>query len=187
LCRYSWFLLLKNCGATAIGSQNVQEPGIPFARLSYVSTYLVRQSEQYSPRICFELYWDGHYRISRVTIKGDGNRAGNLTHNQFSFISGMLKKLYFNSSPNGIIRKGLESFIAEITDNTDQTKRYFWLDPDHERPFPDSVSSIVEWLQALKTQDASPVNVPDLSIDPICPQASARPLQPAIGPRVSCR
>jgi hypothetical protein len=62
-----------------------------------------------------------------------------------------------------------------------KTVHSVWIDPDHERPFPDSAVRVVRWLQDFKAQGSSPVILRELSDQPICPLASEKPLRPVIG------
>lgn len=166
-------------------SPHKPEQGTVLARLSYTSTYLVvGNEEKYLPRVCFELYRDGHYRIVRATTKGaDENRAGKLSQDQFETISKMLMQLDFSSSPGGVTRKGSESFVAEILGA--EEKRLLWVDPDHQRPFPDSVAKVIGWLRSFNSEEAVPFQRLELSTDPVCPRISPTPLLPANW-RLSC-
>jgi hypothetical protein len=56
----------------------------------------------------------------------------------------MFKRLDSESKPAGIIRQGSKSFIAEISGRRENI-HFLWVDPDHERPFPDSPSEIINW------------------------------------------
>jgi hypothetical protein len=171
-------VILQNCLAAQTGPPNGQKPNNLLARLSYNSSYLADgREQQHSPRICFELYRSGRYRMSRMTKATTENLGGVLSQDQLSLVTKMLKRLDFDSSGGGIIRQGSESFAAEIV-RGDQTTHYVWVDPDHQRPFPDSAVSIINWLQGLTAQGASPLTVPELSTDPICPRISDKPVQP---------
>ena len=161
-------------------SPHEPEQGKILARLSYTSTYEVNENdEKYLPRVCFELYRDGHYRIVRATTKGvDENRKGKLPQDQLAAIDRKLMQLDFKNSPAGFIRKGSESFVAEVQNGAEE-RRLFCVDPDHQRPFPDSVAKIIAWLRSFNSEDALPLSVLELRSDPICPRISQTPLQPA--------
>jgi hypothetical protein len=150
------------------------------SRFSYTSTYGVDGNrEHYLPRMCFEVYRDGRYRIARTTTKNvPENRAGVLSQAQLDIISRMLTKLDSSNSSGSIVRKGSESFVAEISNGTDETTRFVWIDPDHERPFPESVVNIVNWLQSFKAESSTVLNIPELSTEPICPRMADRSMQP---------
>jgi hypothetical protein len=175
LCSMIW----QNGLAVQTGPPNAQGPNDPLARFSFNRTYLAgdESKQQHSPRICFELYRSGRYRISRMTKGSTENIGGVLSEGQLGRVTTMLSRLDFDNSRGGVIRKGSESFAAEIV-RDDQTTRYIWVDPDHRRPFPDSAVSIINWLQGFAAQDASPITVPELSTDPICPRISDKPVQP---------
>jgi hypothetical protein len=169
--------------ASSVGqtdSPHKPEHGAVLARLSYTSTYIVNGSEEkYLPRVCFELYRDGRYRIMRATTKGaDENRAGKLSPDQLETVSKMLMQLDFNSSPGGVIRRGSESFVAEVPNGAEE-RRLLWVDPDHRRPFPGPVAKVIGWLRGFNSDDAPPFNAPELGTDPICPRISPTPLQTA--------
>ena len=169
-------------------SPHEPEQGKILARLSYTSTYEVNENdEKYLPRVCFELYRDGHYRIVRATTKGvDENRKGKLPQDQLAAIDRKLMQLDFKNSPAGFIRKGSESFVAEVQNGAEE-RRLFWVDPDHQRPFPDSAVAIISWLQGFTPQGASPIAVSELSTDPSCPRVSLNALPVAASAhRASC-
>ena len=181
-------VVFQNSGVSQTGSPPKQEQREVLARLSYTSTYVVYgNKEKYLPRVCFELYRDGRYRITRTSTNGgDVNRAGALSQEQFDLIRSMLKKLDFSSRPGGLIRRGSESFVAEVSNAGEEEKRLSWVDPDRQRPFPESVANIIAWLRKFNSDEALPFNVPELSADPVCPRISQTPLQPA-GWRKSCQ
>lgn len=174
-----------------------RDQGAVLARLSYTSTYLhvaKGNEEEYLPGVCFELYRDGQYRIVRRVTKGarprlgprDENRAGKLPQDQFETISKMLMQLDFRSSPGGVVRKGSESFAAEFPDRAAE-RHLLWVDPDHQRPFPESAAKVIGWLAEFQnSEDATPFKVPQITTDPVCPRISETPLQPA-SLRPSCQ
>ena len=180
-------VILQACLATQSGLANDQGPTTVLARLSYSNTFVAVSGQQRSPGICFELYRSGRYRVSRSTDGATKTLGGTLTQDQLGAVTQLMKKLDFESSGGGVIRNGSESFVAEIV-RGNETMRYLWVDPDHQRPFPDSAVSIINWLQDFIPQDASPVTVPELSTDAICPRVSDKPLQPVARMRncVSC-
>ena len=150
-------------------SPHKPEQGAVLARLSYASTHVVNGNEEkYLPRVCFELYRDGHYHIVRGTTKGaDENRAGKLSQDQFETIGKMLMQLDFSNGPGGVIRKGSESFVAEVPNGAEE-RRLLWVDPDHQRPFPDSVAKVIEWLRSFNSEEAEPFQRRELSrTDPV--------------------
>jgi hypothetical protein len=169
-------------------SSDGQEPKTPdraeqgsknlLARLSYDSTYVSEErGQQYSSRLCFEVYRDGHYRISRVTKKGTENLGGTMPQEQVSQLANLVKKIDFDSKGGGIVRLGSETFVAEIA-RGDKTRRYIWVDPDHHRPFPDPATDVIQWLQDFKAQGATPLTASERSMMQICPRMSDNPVQP---------
>src|SRR5262249_51935319 len=109
------------------------------ARLSYDRSYGVSDSESPSPRACFELYRGGRYRLERVGKDGVTEKlGGSLQNTDLDQFARLLSQLNFDSTSNvgGVVRQGTESFIAEVNRRV-ESKRYTWIDPDHQRPFPD--------------------------------------------------
>jgi hypothetical protein len=152
------------------------------ARLSYSSTYLRDVNDDHSQQICFVLYRDGYYRITgkiRNTQDGVENLQGTLSPEQLTRLRTLLNGLPSQTSEIGAIRKASESLTAEVV-RDDKTIHFVWIDPDHERPFPDSAIRVVNWLQDFKAQDSSPLTLRELSDQPICPSASEKPLRPVV-------
>lgn len=167
--------VLPNCLSTqnsAPGKQNF------VARISYQNSYSTDGSNpRLSPRICFELYNDGRYRMSRMMGGTDEALGGKLSQDQVELFMKTLKRIDFASNKGGVIRKGSESFAAEIA-NGGETDRYIWVDPDHQQPFPQSAIKVIDLLREFSPAGASKLTVPELSTDPICPILSDKPLQP---------
>lgn len=150
------------------------------ARLSYDSTYVAdERGERRSPRVCFEVYRDGRYRVSRATVSGTENLGGKLTPKQLNLLANLLKKVDFENQGGGIVRQGAETLVAEIA-RADGKARYIWVDPDHQRPFPEAAARVIRWLQDFKAQGASVLTAPELSTMQICPRMSDNPVQPVI-------
>jgi hypothetical protein len=145
-------------------------------RIAYRSTYGADWREQGSPQVCFALYRDRYYRLSKLTENGIEAFQGTISKRQFFEIAEMLKHLV-QKRENGIILQGSESLIVDFTGKSD---RYTWVDADHQNPFPKPVANIVDWLQGFKTRGAAPFTLRELSDEPICPPASEKPLQPTI-------
>ena len=149
------------------------------ARLSYAGGYMVDWREQTgSPGICFALYRSGRYRISRLTEAGNESLQGKLSEDAFDRLTKLLIRLDSESSPGGIVQKGAESFIVEIAREQD-TIHQVWVNPDHQRPLPESVMRVVYWLQDFEATGAHPLTLRELSNQRICPTAS-EPLLPVI-------
>jgi len=157
---------------------NEQTPNNLLARLSYDSTYVTEERGQpHFSRICFEVYRDGRYRISRMALGRTENLRGTLSEEQLSNVGSFLKKVDFDSKGGGIVRQGSETFVAEIVRGR-KTARFIWVDPDHHRPFPDAAESVIRWLQEFKAQGATALTAPESSTMQICPRMSDRPVQP---------
>ena len=75
-----------------------------------------------------------------------------------------------------LVNRGSESFEAEVV-RGGETTHYLWVDPDHQRPFPKSASSVVRWMENFKPKGASPITVGDFSEQRICPSGKS-PLLP---------
>ncbi|MFZ0278024.1 MAG: hypothetical protein WA651_19345 [Candidatus Sulfotelmatobacter sp.] len=151
------------------------------ARLSYNSTYVWDVSEDRSPQICFALYRDGYFRISRRSRQTPGgieSLQGTLPPDQLTRFRTLLKNLDSQTGV-GTIHKASESLTVEVMRNG-KIVHFLWIDPDHERPFPDSVARVVNWLQDFAPQGSSPLTLRGLSDQPICPSASEKPLHPVM-------
>jgi hypothetical protein len=155
-----------------------QDPGTILTRISYRTTYAVdwRQQQGY-PQICFALYHDGYYRLSRMTESGMQGFQGTLSKDRVSRLGEMLRKLDAQRRENGIVRQGSEVLVVEMAG---KAQRYTWVDADHQSPFPEPVVELVHWLQGFKAQDAPSLTLRDLSDQPICPPASEKPVQPTV-------
>ena len=174
-------LALLNSPAAPAQSKE-HSPDDLLARLSYSSTYVWDLNEQRSPQICFALYRDGYYRISRRSRKtpdGTETLQGTLSPDQLVRLGTLIKSLDFQTSGVGAIHKASESLMAEVV-REGKTVHSVWIDPDHERPFPDSVVRVVNWLQDFGAQGSSPLTLRELSNQPICPPASEKPLHPVV-------
>jgi hypothetical protein len=151
------------------------------ARLSYNSTYVWDVSDDRSPQICFALYRDGYFRISRRSRQaqdGTVSLQGTLPPDQLTRFRTLLKNLDSQTGV-GTIYKASESLTAEVM-RDGKIVHFLWIDPDHERPFPDSVARVVNWLQDFVPQGSSPLTLRELSDQPICPSASEKPLHPVV-------
>jgi hypothetical protein len=110
------------------------------------------------------------------TEKGTEFLQGELTRDQLLRVSTMLEDLNFQSTKLSTIHRGSESFEAEVH-RSGETTRYHWVDPDHQRPFPESAISVVNWLRNFKAYGASPLTLGEFSEQQVCPsQESLLPL-----------
>jgi hypothetical protein len=148
-----------------------------WARLSYTSTYVADGNAPSSPHICLELQRSGRYRISKLTKGAVEDLQGKLSQEQVRVLAEMLDGLDFASSGGALVRRGSESFVAEIV-RGEENVHLLWIDPDHERPLPKSAARVVRWLQEFRADGARPLMVPEYSANPICPRMSDNPLQP---------
>jgi hypothetical protein len=167
--------------AAAPAQSKEHSPDDLVARLSYSSTYVWDVSDDHSPQICFALYGDGYFRISRRSRQAqDGTESlqGTLSSDQLTRFRMLLKNLDVQAGV-GTIHTASESLTAEIMRNG-KIVHFLWIDPDHERPFPDSVARVVNWLQDFAPQGSSPLTLRELSDQPICPSASEKPLHPVV-------
>ena len=156
----------------AFAQSRAQSPDPLYARLSYNGGHIVDWSqEQGNPQICFAIYRSGYYRVSRLTESGTETLQGTLSGDQALHLHSMLKNLDFQSSGGAVTRNGAAMFVAEVVRRR-SARHYVWTDPDHERPFPISTMSIVEWLQDFKPEGATPLMLRELSDSSICPLAS---------------
>lgn len=167
---------------TASAQAKEHSPDDLLARLSYSSTYVWDVNQDRSPQICFALYRDGYYRMSRKSRKtqdGTETLQGKLSQDQLTRLRTLLKSVDLQTGEVGTIRKASESLMAEVV-RDGKTVHFVWIDPDHERPFPDSAVRVVNWLQDFEAQGSSPLTLRELSDRPICPSASEKPLHPVI-------
>ena len=150
-----------------------------FARFSYGGGHIVDwRYEQGNPQICFALYRSGYYRVSRLTERGTETLQGTLREDQVTRFRKTLENLDFQSSEGGVIREGAEMLEAEIV-RKGKPMHYRWINPDDQRPFPDSVMNLVKWLRGFEPEGAFPFTERELSDQPsICPPASPNPLVP---------
>lgn len=102
------------------------------------------------PQICFALYRSGNYRISKRTLHGREHLQGTLSKDQLVRVETMLNNLDLKTSEaGGFVLYGTESveqLVVELA-RDHHTIHHVWLDVDHQRLFPPSVVSIVDWLR----------------------------------------
>jgi hypothetical protein len=168
--------------SSILASAQSKEPGSDslLARLSYNGgTSLIGDMQEGYPQSCFALYRNGYYQILRTSKDGTESFQGTLSQHQRLHLGRMLKDLDFEGSRGGVVLQGAERFVAEIT-REGKTIHYMWMNPDHQRPFPNSAARVINWLQDFEAEGASPLTLRELSEHPICPPASAKPVQPVI-------
>lgn len=169
--------------SSSLASAQAKEPGSDslLARLSYNggTSLSDRDTQEGYSQSCFALYRNGYYQILRTTKDGTESFQGTLSQHQRLHLGRMLKDLDFNGSRGGVVLQSAERFVAELT-REGKTIHYVWMNPDHQRPFPNSAVRVINWLQDFEAEGASPLTLRELSEHPICPPASAKPVQPVI-------
>jgi len=162
------------------------------ARLSY-ETSVVTQRDGVR-QVCLAVSQDREYRIMRLENNGQTQRLhGTLTKEQFEQLTKLLDSPKFRTlsgNHGGLIRQDAESFAAEIPltgkeqpggiplGSVPQARRFQWLNPDGESPFPDSVAKIVDWLQQFQPKDGKEFEYAEFPN--VCPAGGLRLVQPAV-------
>jgi hypothetical protein len=177
------FTLVFALLASGIGVAQSKQRNPVLARLSYRNAFFEDRSQQ-SPRICFSVYENGMYLLSRSKIATGSPEndqliaRGNLSVRQLNRLKTMLKGLNSDLENQGmgdVVRQGSEWFVAEVAEGS-KTKHYTWLDADHLNPFPEPVASLLGWLQDFKAQDSIRLKLHELSDVQICPSTNENPL-----------
>ncbi len=147
--------------------------------LSYVSSYGMDSHSERSSQICFVVFRNGQYRFSKHTVTGIVAVEGKLSDDQLSQIDKMVNKLDFKKENLAkVVRRGSESLLAEVSGSGGGRVRAVWTDPDHKEPFPEAVTTLVDWLQTFKAEPgAHALTDQELRQKPICPPAFSAPLQ----------
>jgi hypothetical protein len=148
-------------------------------RMSFTSSWVVDYGDEGFPRICFSVDHTGHYRMRRLTTKGNTELLqGTLPPKELRKLEKLLQDPEFRGlarSSGGILRKGAGTFVAEVP-REDGVQRIAMSDTDRENPFPRSADRIVNWLQHFKAEGAEPL---DVSAQDICPSGALQPVNPA--------
>jgi hypothetical protein len=153
-----------------------------FARLSYDSSVI--QHADGVRHICLAVSPDGNYRVERSLITGTERLEGKLTKEQFEQLHKLLAADQFRVLSGdllGLIRQDSESFAVDIPKgwrSDDGSQRLQWLNADGERPFPEAMAKVVEWLKHFQPQDAKAfvyAEYPD-----VCPLSGLRRVQPTV-------
>jgi hypothetical protein len=169
------------------------------ARLSYDNSGAVWRGNVW--RVCVAVSRAGDYRIVRSLENGQTQRLhGKMSKEEFRQLTKLLGAAEFREAAEsrslsgdhgGLIRQEAESFAAEIPlgdrwheDGVlskwleHETWRLRWLNADGERPFPASVSKLVDWLQSFQPKDGK--SFEDAEYPHVCPAAGLRLLQPSV-------
>ncbi|MGH9512003.1 MAG: hypothetical protein ACRD2U_07680 [Terriglobales bacterium] len=171
---------------SAFADSNHGQSGEPLlARLSYHRTWTVSRDDEGPPQICVALFQDGHYEMLRTTAGGKIERLqGTIGTEEIEHVKGLLESPDFRGlkgTGQGLIRSGSESFAAEVPreNGVQYVER---MNPDRERPFPEAVTKVVQWLQTFEPKQAEALintEFPD-----ICPRTGP-PVRPIIAGKLT--
>ena len=171
-------LVVASAAVLAAGD-NVQISKVfPPVRLSYSNNW-PHAGEKYSPKICFSVWPDGHYRILRMNdlhqtqLLGGVLPAGQLAQLRSLLDTREFRALY--GTRGGLLRQGAENFIAEVP-RENGVQRLVWMIPDGESKYSEPVADIIGWLQDFQPKGAEVLlrtDFPD-----VCPRVSG--VQPVI-------
>jgi hypothetical protein len=178
-------------------------PASLLVRMSFASSWVPSGFGSF-PQICFSVDRSGHYEMRRVTLKvsteplhglpdasspDDTKRVvktpqaellqGTLPPSELAKLEKLLQDpefLKLTSAPASILRKGAETFVAEVPRET-SVQRVVVSDANGENPFPHSAQGIVNWLEHFKAEGAEPLDVSALDI---CPSGVLQPANPNI-------
>lgn len=114
-----------------------------------------------------------------MTKDGGETLQGTISEHQLSRIRKMAEKLRPQTRDGELLYRGAESFAAEVVRDGNRLS-YVWVDSDHRQPFSEAANNIVDWLQSFGAEGASPLELRELSEQPICPAASEKWVQPDI-------
>lgn len=82
----------------AFAQSRTHNPDKVLARLRYDGGHIIDwRQEPGNPQICFALYGMGHYRVSRLTERGNETLQGRLTKDQLWQLLSALKELDLRS------------------------------------------------------------------------------------------
>jgi len=184
-------MLLVASGLIAQERHHPSDPDL-MARFSYDNSGVARQRNV--QHLCVAVSRDGDFRIVRSLDNGQMQRIhGKMPKQEFRQLTNLLdapELRNLSGYHGGLIRQESESFAAEIPlrDGWHEDEagnwveheawRLQWLNPDGERPFPASVSRLVDWLRRFQPNNGQSF---DLAEYPdVCPAGGLRLLQPAI-------
>jgi hypothetical protein len=142
---------------------------------------LARFSYQGDQHICVAVSRGGDYRLVRSLDNGQTLRLhGKIGAEQLQQLRKLISDPHFRSLSGdhaGIIRQESESFGAEILRDSG-SQRLQWLNADGERPFPGSVSKIVDWLEHFQPTGGKPFELAEYP--EVCPSGGLHLLQPSV-------
>ncbi|MGE0406045.1 MAG: hypothetical protein AB7O65_07090 [Candidatus Korobacteraceae bacterium] len=126
------------------------------ARFSYGVNGVVAAPRTAS-ETCFSVDRSGKYFLQRRA--GIGRTvvlAGTLAEARRQELERMLDAPVFSSlesSGGGMLRSKMERFVAEVP-REDKSQFLVWSNNDEQRPFPDAVRAVVNWLQNFSAEGA---------------------------------
>lgn len=95
---------------------------------------------------------------------------------QLAGLDQVLDKIDFQSQGGGVqYLQGAESLVVEIVRHR-ETKRYFWINPEHRNPLPKSATKLVDWLESFQAPGATPFSYHEPTDIRICPSMNENPL-----------
>lgn len=177
-----FFLVISGISSGQTKEESKQQNS-PVAQISYNGSI--------SPRICFAIYADGTYLLSRKSTlftpvnPGEGQYGrevvqGTLTKEELQHFAALLRNLRSNPGLGGPVLEKSEWFIAEISQKG-SSKRYTWVNGDHRDPFPGSIRKVIRWMQDFKAENSTVITLHELSSIPSpCPSLSEDRFQPII-------
>lgn len=175
-------VLLASIGLCAQEVYPVHDADL-LARLSYDSSPIV-QGEGVQ-HICVAVYQGGDYRIVRSVNAQILRLQGKMSKEQLQQLQTLLGRSEFRSlsgNHGGLIRRGAESFVAEIPvpglQREDGTQWFRWLNADGQSPFPGSVARVVDWLKNFEPTDGKSIVYTGEYLG-VCPSGGLHPLQPS--------
>lgn len=180
------FLKLFLIAATVLVSASLwaQETYLPLytdllARLSFQSSAVARDEE--AQRICIAVSEHGDYRMLRIPAAAETERReGKMSKEQFRELVTLLHAGDFRALPNdhgGLIRQESETFTAEIATGR-ESHWVHWLNPDGEKPFPDPIVKVVDWMKNFKPGDGE--SFTEAEYPDVCPPEALRRIQPSM-------
>jgi hypothetical protein len=166
-------------------------------RMSFTSSWVDDFGDRDLPQVCFLVDDTGHYQMRRLTMKVNSEPLQGSPHTKLllktphtELLQGILPPSEFRklrkllgdpeflkltTSAPSILRKGAETFVAEVP-RENGVQRVVMSDADGENPFPPSADKIVNWLQHFKAEGAESL---DVSAEEICPSGALQPVNPA--------
>jgi hypothetical protein len=160
-------------------SASSNQSALVSARLSYSTSAAV--AGERARLLCLAVTREGGYRFLQLPSSGSTLALqGKLSDDQLQQLKNLLSDSEFRrlkGSGGGIILQDSESFGAEIS-REDGAQRLQWLNPDDRRPFPDSATKLIQWMQNFKPADSQPLLRAEFS--GVCPTVGLQLVQPTV-------